>query len=301
MTEAVLPLQDHKPLWLRLPALLWADKFALFSAIFLIAVSASAVLGPWLIGNIATGMNLRMRNIGPSFDNGWLFLLGADALGRSILARLIVGSQNTMFIAGTAVICSLAGGTIFGLIAGYSRGRLGDLIMRAADIMMSFPSLLLALIVLYVLGPGVVNVILVLSVTRIPLYLRTCRAEVLEVRERMFVKASFVMGARPLRIIVSHISPTVFPTLISLATLDFAAVMLSESSLSFLGLGIQPPDFSWGYMVSEGQPYISTAWWLAFWPGLAITLTALSLNLLSSWLRKVMDPAQRWRLLRKMK
>lgn len=301
MTDAVLPIKDHKPLWMRLPRLLWADKFAFFSAVFLLIVLFCALFGPWLVGSSATSMNLRMRNAGPSLANDWMFILGADALGRSILARLIVGAQNTMLIAGTAVLCSLTGGLILGLIAGYSRGRLGDLIMRVADVMMSFPSLLLALIVLYVLGPGVGNVILVLAVTRIPLYLRTCRAEVLEVRERMFVKAAFVMGAKPFRIILSHVSPTVFPTLISLATLDFAAVMLSESSLSFLGLGIQPPDFSWGYMVSEGQAYISTAWWLAFWPGLAITLTALSLNLLSSWLRKVIDPAQRWRLLRKVK
>jgi peptide/nickel transport system permease protein len=161
---------------------------------------------------------------------------------------------------------------------------------------MSFPSLLLALIVLFVLQPGITNVILVLAITRVPIYLRTTRAEVLEIRERTFVTAARIMGASPGRLIWRHIRPTVTPTLITIATLEFAFVMLSESSLSFLGLGIQPPAFTWGAMVAQGQSYLSTAWWVAFWPGLAITLTAMSLNLFANWLRIVGDPVQRWRL-----
>jgi peptide/nickel transport system permease protein len=152
------------------------------------------------------------------------------------------------------------------------------------------------LIVLYVLKPGIGNVILVLAITRIPIYLRTTRAEVLEVRERTFVTAARIMGASPTRLIWRHIRPTVMPTLITIATLEFAFVMLSESSLSFLGLGIQPPAFTWGAMVAQGQSYLSTAWWVAFWPGFAITLTAMSLNLFANWLRIVGDPVQRWRL-----
>jgi peptide/nickel transport system permease protein len=161
---------------------------------------------------------------------------------------------------------------------------------------MSFPSLLLALIVLYVLEPGVTNVILVLAITRVPIYLRTTRAEVLEIRERTFVTAARLMGASPWRLVWKHIRPTVTPTLITIATLEFAFVMLSESSLSFLGLGIQAPEFTWGAMVAQGQSYLGTAWWVAFWPGLAITLTAMSLNLLANWVRIVSDPVQRWRL-----
>jgi peptide/nickel transport system permease protein len=139
-------------------------------------------------------------------------------------------------------------------------------------------------------------VVLVLAITRVPIYIRTTRAEVLEVRERMFVTAARVMGASSLRIIWRHILPTVLPTLTTVATLEFALVMLSESTLSFLGLGIQPPAFSWGLMVAQGQNYLGSAWWLAFWPGLAITLTATALNLLANWLRIVSDPVQRWRL-----
>jgi peptide/nickel transport system permease protein len=161
---------------------------------------------------------------------------------------------------------------------------------------MSFPSLLLAVVVLYVLGPSIPNMILVLAITRIPVYLRTTRAEVLEVRERMFVQAAIVMGASHKRIIIRHILPVIAPTLVTIATLDFAFVMLAESSLSFLGIGIQPPDITWGLMVSQGRPYLANAWWLAFWPGLLIVITALSLNLLSNWMRIALDPAQRWRL-----
>jgi peptide/nickel transport system permease protein len=187
-------------------------------------------------------------------------------------------------------------GATLGLLAGYLGKHVSQAIMRLADVIMSFPSLLIAVIVLYVLGPSIPNMILVLAITRIPIYLRTTRAEVLEVRQRMFVQAAVVMGASNGRIILRHILPVVAPTLVTIATLDFAFVMLAESSLSFLGIGIQPPDITWGLMVSQGRPYLTTAWWLAFWPGLLIVITTLSLNLLSNWMRVALDPAQRWRL-----
>jgi peptide/nickel transport system permease protein len=138
--------------------------------------------------------------------------------------------------------------------------------------------------------------VVVLAITRIPVYLRTTRAEVLEIRERMFVQAAKVMGASARRIIFKHILPVVTPTILTIATLDFAYVMLTESSLSFLGIGIQPPEITWGLMVSQGRQYLTNAWWLAFWPGLAIILTTLSLSLLSNWMRIALDPVQRWRL-----
>jgi peptide/nickel transport system permease protein len=277
--------------------LLWRDKFAFFAAIFLIIVLGCAIFGPWLIGTAGNKINLAARNTPPlSFHLGWQYALGADSLGRSILLRLIVGAQNTMLISAAAVLASLVVGAVLGFIAGYRNDWVSSVIMRLADILMSFPSLLLALIVLFVLAPGVTNVILVLAITRVPIYLRTARAEVLEVRERTFVTAARVMGASPRRIVWKHIRPTVMPTLVTIGTLEFALVMLSESSLSFLGLGIQAPEYTWGAMVAQGQSYLSTAWWLTFWPGLAITLTAMSLNLLANWVRIVTDPVQRWRL-----
>ncbi len=277
--------------------MLWRDKLALVAVLFLLLVTFCVFFGQDLFGNAANNINLSARNAPPmSIDKGWVFVLGADALGRSLLARVVVGAQNTMAVAAAAVLFSFVIGVTLGLIAGYKDGWIGNVIMRLADVLMSFPSLLLALIVLYTLEPAVGNVVIVLAVTRIPIYIRTTRAQVLEIRERMFVTAARVMGASSLRIVWRHILPMAMPTLVTIATLEFAVVMLSESTLSFLGLGIQPPQFSWGLMVSQGQNYLGTAWWLAFWPGLAITLTATALNLLANWLRIVMDPVQRWRL-----
>ncbi|WP_197726788.1 ABC transporter permease [Rhizobium ruizarguesonis] len=277
--------------------MLWADKLAFFAALFLLIVLLCALFGPFLLEGIATKQNLRGRNA-PPFDitRGLLYVLGADALGRPLLARVVVAAQNTILVAAAAVFASSVVGTALGLVAGYSRSSAAQWIMRLGDVIMSFPSLLLAVIVLYMLEPSVTNIVLVLAITRIPIYLRTTRAEVLEVRERMFVQAAKVMGASYWRIVFHHILPVIFPTLVTIATLDFAFVMLAESSLSFLGIGIQAPEITWGLMVAQGRPYLTNAWWLSFWPGLAIILTTLSLNLLSNWLRIALDPTQRWRL-----
>ena len=283
--------------WRQVLSLLWRDKFAFVAALFLLLMVSCALFGPSLLGDVATKMDLKQRNAPPlELERGWLFILGADALGRSILARIIVASQNTLAVAAAAVAAAMIIGGALGLIAGYAGGWLGNVIMRLADIVMSFPSLLMAVVVLYMFEPRVANLVLVLALTRIPLYLRTCRAEVLEVRERMFVSAARVMGASRWRILFRHIAPIVVPTLITVATLDFAFVMLAESALSFLGIGIQPPEITWGLMVAQGRNYLASAWWLAFWPGLAIMLTTMALNLLASWVRIAADPEQRWRL-----
>ncbi|WP_424933326.1 ABC transporter permease [Amaricoccus macauensis] len=277
--------------------MLWADKLAFASVVFLLVVTFCAIFGPALLEEAATKQNLRGRNAPPfDFSANWLFWLGGDALGRPLLARIIVAAQNTIFVAAGAVVCSLVIGTALGLIAGYSSRTASQVILRLADVIMSFPSLLLAVIVLFMLQSSAWNLVLVLAITRIPVYLRTSRAEVLEVRERMFVQAAKVMGASNRRIVFRHILPVVLPTLVTIATLDFAFVMLAESSLSFLGIGIQPPEITWGLMVAQGRPYLTTAWWVSFWPGIAIVLTTMSLNLLSNWMRVALDPGQRWRL-----
>ena len=145
-------------------------------------------------------------------------------------------------------------------------------------------------------SPHIIHLCCPVSDRQIKDKLKTTRAEVLEIKSRMFVSAARVMGASPARIIFRHILPVVLPTLMTIATLDFAFVMLAESALSFLGIGIQPPEITWGLMISQGRQYLTNAWWLSFWPGLAIILTTLSLNLLSNWLRIALDPVQRWRL-----
>lgn len=299
MTDLTLakPPRSEKSAAASLLAMLWRDKLAFTSAIVLLLILLCALLGPALLGELATDQNLRGRN-SPPFDlaRGWAFVLGGDSLGRPMLARLIVAARSTMLVAAGAVAFAFVVGATLGLVAGYMGKNTSQVIMRLADVIMSFPSLLLAVVVLYVLGPSIPNMILVLAITRIPIYLRTTRAEVLEVRERMFVQAAIVMGASHWRIIARHVLPVVAPTLVTIATLDFAFVMLAESSLSFLGIGIQPPDITWGLMVSQGRPYLTNAWWLALWPGVLIVITTLALNLLSNWLRIALDPAQRWRL-----
>ncbi len=288
---------DEPPFWKRMLRMLLADKFALGAAIFLLVVVVIALVGPSWLGDLATKQNLRGRNAAPfDFEKAWVWWMGADALGRPLLARIIVATQNTIMVAAGAVLISAVTGTVLGLIAGFSSPRVSQIIMRLADVIMSFPSLLIAVIVLYILGSSILNLMLVLAITRIPVYLRTTRAEVLEIRERMFVQAARVMGASGKRILFRHILPVVLPTLTTLATLDFAYVMLAESALSFLGIGIQPPEITWGLMISQGRQYLTNAWWLSFWPGLAIILTTMSLNLLSNWLRIALDPVQRWRL-----
>ncbi|CDZ40127.1 ABC-type dipeptide/oligopeptide/nickel transport system, permease component [Neorhizobium galegae bv. officinalis] len=290
-------ITHEPPFPVRMARMLWADKFALCAVIFLLVIIVLALIGPSWLGELATKQNLRGRNLAPfDWSREWVWWMGADALGRPLLARIIVATQNTIMVAAGAVILSSVTGTLLGLVAGFSSPRVGQVIMRLADVIMSFPSLLIAVIVLYLLGSSILNLVAVLSITRIPVYLRTTRAEVLEIRERMFVQAARVMGASQNRILFRHILPVVFPTLTTLATLDFAYVMLAESALSFLGIGIQPPAITWGLMISQGRQYLTNAWWLSFWPGLAIIMTTLSLNLLSNWLRIALDPVQRWRL-----
>lgn len=298
-TLSMEPLAATKPSS-RIPLplrLLFRDPLAAAATIFLIAVLLCAIIGPMVIGDLAERPNFRARNMAPySLDQGFAYFFGADTLGRSILARLLVGAGTTLSVAAFAVVLSLLIGGTLGLIAGFSRGWLGNAIMRVTDIVMSFPSLLLALIVLFALGPSIPNLVLVLAITRVPIYLRTTRAEVLEVRERMFVSAATALGASDIRLIFAHIAPMVIPTILTIGAIDFATVVLAESSLSFLGLGIQAPDFTWGSMVATGRGYLANAWWVAFWPGLAILLTTLSLNIISSWWRTYADPHQRWRL-----
>lgn len=273
------------------------DRYALVSLIFLLGILVLSLIGPSWLSDEARAMNLRARNAPPfSTGNGWLFFLGADALGRSLLARIIVATQNTILIAALAVLLSLLAGSVLGLIAGFKDGWVGVLLLRFADAVMSFPTMLLAVIFLYVVEPGIQNVIIVLAISRLPIYIRTVRAQVLEIKQRLFVQAAIATGASTARILFRHIAPMVLPTVVNLAALEMAFVMLVESGLSFLGIGIQSPEITWGLMVADGRNYLGSAWWLSFWPGLAIMLVALALNLLANWLRIAVDPAERWRL-----
>jgi peptide/nickel transport system permease protein len=275
------------------------DKLALVAAVFLILLVLSAVFAPWVAPFDPDQQSLFMRNMPPMTmpeEGGSIpHILGTDQLGRDELSRLIFGGRISLAVGLASVLISGSIGTLLGLLAGVYRGHVDDAIMRLVDIQMGFPSLLLALFVLYVIGGGVWNVILILAVTRWMVYARVTRGLVLSYRENVFVEAAKATGATDRRIILRHLLPNLASPIVVLATLEVAYVILTEAALSFLGLGIQPPMSSWGLMLSQGRSYITTAWWLVTFPGLAILLTALSLNLLATWTRTISDPTQRWR------
>lgn len=277
--------------------LLLKDKVASAAAIVLAFIVLTSIVGPALLGELAQRQDLGVRNMPPfSVHLGWEYILGSDSLGRSLLARIVAAGATTLGVAAAAVAVSAVIGSIWGMWAGFHRGWRESVSMRIADVIMSFPSLLLAVVILYVFSPSAANIVLVLAITRIPLYLRTARAEAAELRSRMFVDAATNFGAKQGAIVFRHIVPNVLPTLVTLATLEFCYVMLAESSLSFLGIGIQPPDVSWGLMVAQGRQYLAEAWWQSVLPGLAIVITTVAANVLAAWLRLATDPGQRWRL-----
>ncbi|MDG9710706.1 dipeptide/oligopeptide/nickel ABC transporter permease/ATP-binding protein [Streptomyces sp. DH10] len=276
--------------------LLLRDRFACAAALVLVVVALGAVLGPLLAEDLATRQNLRAPGRPPfTLDHGWAFVLGSDSLGRPVAARLLTAAGTTLAVAVPAVLCSLVIGSVWGMWAGYHGGWRESVSLRVADVILSFPSLLLAVVVLYVFSPSAASIVLVLAVARIPVYLRTARAEAAELRSRLFVDAARTFGTGGWATIRRHVAPSVLPTLLTVAALDFCFVMLAESSLSFLGIGIQPPDVSWGLMVAQGRQELQSAWWIAFFPGLAIVLTTVSATALASWARMTTDPGQRWR------
>jgi peptide/nickel transport system permease protein len=238
----------------------------------------------------------RLLPIG-SFIEGGFHLLGSDEIGRDVLSRLIYGSRVTLAVALGAVLVSGVIGVSMGLVSGYYGGRVDDMLMRLVDLTMAIPLLLLALVMLYILGPGTQNVVIVLGAIRWPLFARLTRASTLSVKQEEYVLAAHCMGCRPARVMFRHILPNLLTPLLVVATLEVAANILTESTLSFLGMGIQPPDASWGLMLSAAQPYMVSNPGLIAIPGLVIFLTVLSINLVGTWLRMLNDPTQRWRLI----
>ncbi|MGW7689329.1 ABC transporter permease [Streptomyces asiaticus] len=287
------PSRARPPRWW---LLLGRDRAAAVAAVILAGVFLVALFGRLFIGDRAVRQDLRASLRPPSLDHGFYGLLGTDVLGRSVLARLVDAAGTTLSVAVPAVLCSLLIGSALGLWAGYHGGMRENVAMRVADVILSFPSLLIAVVVLYVFAPSAMNIVLILAIARVPVYLRTARAESAELRSRLFVDAARTFGTPSRNIIYRHILPIALPTLLTVATLDFCFVMLTESSLSFLGIGIQPPDVSWGLMVAQGRQYLQTAWWIAVLPGVAIVLTTVSATVLAAWVRLATDPAQRWRL-----
>ena len=280
------------------------DKLALLAAVALLAMILIAVFAPGIAPYDPAKQSLSMRNDPPMSrpaPDAFPYVLGADALGRDVLSRIIYGARVSLAVGAASVLISGLIGTTLGLIAGYYRGTVDDVIMRAVDIWMGFPSLLLALIVLYVTGAGFWNVVLVLAVTRWMVYARVTRSLVLSYRENDFIEAARATGCTDRDIITRHLLPNLLSPILVLATLETATIILIEASLSFLGLGLPISVPSWGLMLAQGREYVTSAWWLVTFPGLAILITALALNLLATGARTVTDPGQRWRFARRMK
>ncbi|UZF48121.1 ABC transporter permease (plasmid) [Rhodococcus rhodochrous] len=219
------------------------------------------------------------------------YLLGTDNLGRDILSRLIYGTQLTLLVSGIATIIAAVLGTALGLLCGYRAGSWIDaIVMRIVDASMAIPNILLVLVVVGALGTSATTLTLILGITGWIPFTRMIRSEVLSLRERDYVRAAHAIGLRDTTIVFKHILPNVAATIIVLATLAFGGNIVLEASLSFLGLGIQPPQVTWGYMLNEGRDYLATAWWISTFPGIAITLTVLGVLFTGDWLRDVLDP-----------
>ena len=251
-----------------------------------------AILAPLLAPHDPLDQDITRRLQPPAWLAGGSveYLLGTDQLGRDVLTRIIHGSRISLLIGFLSVAVSLPIGVGLGLLGGYFRGRLDDAVMRLADVQLAFPFILLAITIAGVLGPSPRNVILILAVGGWVAYARVTRGQVLGLREKEFVEAARALGMRHGRILVAHILPNILTPIIVLATFAVAQMILLESSLSFLGLGVQPPTPSWGGMLNDGRAYITIAWWLTTFPGATIMLTVLGINFMGDWLRDLFDP-----------
>jgi peptide/nickel transport system permease protein len=206
---------------------------------------------------------------------------------------MIYGSRVSLIVGASVVLLAGTFGTLMGLIAGYRGGRTDSIIMRVVDTQVAFPGLLLVLIILAAIGPSMTTIIVVLAINGWMVYARITRGVVLSVKEMPYVEAAEIVGCPSRRVVLRHILPNLASPLLTLAVLEFARIILAEAALSFLGVGIQPPQVSWGLMVAQGRDYLFNGWWIITWPGLAIAFTVLGINLFASWLRVAADPQER--------
>ena len=272
-------------------------RYPLVGVCILLLVLLLAIFGPSIAPKDPNRQDLFARLVAPMTPdrNGEInFPLGTDSLGRDVLSRLIYGARVSLLVGFAAVMIGGSLGTFLGLLAGYFGGRLDDVIMRLADVQLAFPFILLAIMVLVVLGPGVINLVLILGFGQWVVYARVARGQVISQREKDYVEAMRAIGARDWRIMFNEILPNILAPLIVIASFNVAGVILSEASLSFLGLGVPPSVPTWGAMLADSrEQLLGGKWWLAVFPGLAIMFTTLSMNVLGDWLRDFLDPRLR--------
>ena len=282
------PVTARQATWRRLARLRWGVG----AACVLLLIIATAVFAPLIAPDDPLAVDIRHRLSPPAWmEHGTAeHLLGTDQVGRDLLARMIYGGRVSLVVAVASVIISATIGVLLGLAAGYFAGNTDWTIMTVINVMLTFPFVLLALAVIAVLGPSLPNMIFVLGVAGWPIYARVVRAETLAIREREFVLAGRALGMSHGRLVFRQILPNLVSTIVVIATLQVAQVIILESFLSFLGLGVQPPTPAWGNMLGEGRLYMLNSWWIATFPGLAIFLTTLVINLMGNALRDWLDP-----------
>ena len=262
------------------------------AGVILLLMLVVASIGPFLVGD-PNVQELSLRRKPPGFvaEDGSTLVFGSDQLGRDVLSRVVNGARISLVVAVASVGLAAVAGSMVGLIAGFYRGLVDDIVMRLVDVQLSIPYIMLAMSIVALVGTSLRNVILVLLVYGWVIYVRLVRGQTLSLREHEFVLASRSVGASDIRILLRHILPHLVSPLIVISTLEMANMIVLEASLGFLGLGVPPPTATWGGMLADGREYLTAGvWWVAVVPGVAITVTILSINLLGDWLRDRLDP-----------
>lgn len=272
-------------LWRRL----LRHRGAALGGLIIAVIVLGAVLAPWLTPYDPNAPDLATQLLPPSPGHP----LGTDAFGRDILTRILYGGQQSLTVGLVSVGLSMTAGTLLGLLSGFYGGRTDLVVMRLADVLLAFPSILLAIAIVAILGPGLRNAMIAVTIVRVPVFARLVRAQVLSLREQEFVEAGRALGLPHGRLLFRHVLPNCLAPLIVAGTLSIGDAILEAAGLSFLGLGAQPPDAEWGAMINEAKPYFQTAPWAMTFPGLAIMLAVLGFNLLGDGLRDVLDPRLR--------
>lgn len=259
--------------------------------LILLMVTVVAVLAPWLAPFDPNAQNLLSRLKPPVFAGGtWVHVLGTDHLGRDLLSRVMYGAQVSLFVGLTTALFAGLIGTTVGILAGFYEGMVRSVLMRIVDVFLAIPYILFAVAVVGALGAGIGNLILVLACTRWVHFARIVYGQTLSVREKEYIEAARVRGNSQLRILLRHILPNVSTPIIVVMTLEVAFMVIMESALTFLGLGVSPSTPTWGWMLAEGKDYMTIAWWLSVVPGMAIVFTVLGINLFGDALRDILDP-----------
>lgn len=283
------PAADDRPRWRRTLQLVLANRMALVGVVLLVGLVVVAVVDQWIAPygfNDIDVVEGQLRPPSPAHP------FGTDNLGRDVFSRVLLGAQVSLRVGAVAVGLSLTVGTLVGVVAGYVGGRVDDLLMRLMDVIFAFPAILMAIAVLAILGRGTTNAMVAIGIVFIPIFARVARSRTLSVREEVYVRAARSAGASDLRIMRLHILPNIAAPIIVQASISLAFAILNLAALSFLGLGTQPPDPSWGRMLAEGRGFFQQAWWMAVFPGVAIFVTVFSLNVVGDALRDALDPRQ---------